>query len=444
MKRMSIRLRLTLWYVALLAVILAVFGGGVYFTLREVLYNNLDESIESQADALMSTLQFDDNGFPLQAVGRSNSPGESDASVVIISANDPGADIQIEDAPSAGTRVRSYPIVREGFQVGTLQIRQSDEEIAETLSSLLLVLGIAYPMTLLVAVLGGMFLASRALSPVDKITSMARRVTADDLGQRLDLDLPDDEVGRLAKTFDEMIERLDDSFRRQRQFTADASHELRTPLTVMKGQVEVALQRERPQDEYRDVLSAVNEEVDRLIRLASSLLTLARADAGEIPLELESIHVHDLVIGAVESLTPLADKKGIEIGAESGEDITVQVDEDLMLHLLLNLIDNAIKYTPSGGRVSVGWEMAGDVVELWVKDTGVGIAQEHIPHIMDRFYRVDNARNRSEGGVGLGLAISRWIVEAHGGSLRVESVLGEGSTFTIAIPHDKSTSDIKR
>jgi signal transduction histidine kinase len=172
-------------------------------------------------------------------------------------------------------------------------------------------------------------------------------------------------------------------FWRQRQFTADASHELRTPLTAMKGQVDVALQRERPQEEYREVLSAVNEEVDRLIRLASSLLTLARADAGKIPLELESIPVHDLVIGAVESLTPLANEKRIEIGSESGEDTTVQVDEDL----ILNLIDDAIKYTPSGDKVSLGWEMAGDVVELWVKDTGVGISPEHVPHIKDRFYR---------------------------------------------------------
>jgi heavy metal sensor kinase len=231
-----------------------------------------------------------------------------------------------------------------------------------------------------------------------------------------------------------MIARLDDAFRRQRQFTADASHELRTPLTAIKGQVEVALRRRRDAAAYREVLQAVNEEVDRLIRLVGSLLTLARADAGQIPIALETVSLPELVAGAVEQVDPVAKQRDIELSASAGPAVTLQADEDLLLQLLLNLLDNAIKHTPAGGRVTVGWRVNGRQVELWVRDTGVGIAGEHLAHIFDRFYRVDKARSRAEGGVGLGLSICRWIAEAHGGHISVRSAPGQGSTFTAGLP----------
>ena len=231
-----------------------------------------------------------------------------------------------------------------------------------------------------------------------------------------------------------MIARLDEAFRRERRFNADASHELRTPLTVMKGQVEVALQRERASDEYRKVLHAVNDEVDRLIGLTGRLLTLSRAEAGQIPLNLERVEVDDLVTATVEQARLAAEAKGVVIEIVPAEAAAVAVDEGLVLQLLLNLLDNAIKYTARGGRVTVGWNETRDAVHLWVRDTGIGISAEHLPRVTDRFYRVDDARRRAEGGVGLGLAISRWIAEAHGGSLRVESVVGEGSTFTATLP----------
>ena len=331
-------------------------------------------------------------------------------------------------------RARTFPVRRDGRILGALEVGQSEEDVADFLGALLLIMGGAYPVTLVVAVLGGVFLAGRALSPVDTITGMARRISADDLDQRLDLRLPDDEVGRLARTFDEMIARLDSAFRRQRQFTADASHELRTPLTVMKGQVDVALQKDRESQEYRRVLEAVNDEVDRLIRLAESLLTLTRADAGEIPLELEAVGVADLLAGAVDQARSTAIQRGVDLLYVLGDSATVRADEGLLLQLILNLLDNATKYTPAGGEVSVGWNVTGDRTGLWVRDSGKGIPEEHIPLIFDRFYRVDQARGRSEGGVGLGLAISRWIAEAHGGSIHVESAPGNGSTFTVLLP----------
>ena len=210
-----------------------------------------------------------------------------------------------------------------------------------------------------------------------------------------------------------MTGRLDESFRRQRQFTADASHELRTPLTIIKGRIDVSLAREREPEAYRQVLVEVNEEVDRLIRLAGSLLTLTRADAGQIPLLLEAVDIGDIVTGVVEQVRPAA-AKGVDLRLGSGLPVSIQADQDLLLQLMLNLVDNAVKYTPSGGQVSVSWGLDENQVEMTVLDTGIGIPPEHVHRIFDRFYRVDAARSRNDGGAGLGLAISRWIALAHG------------------------------
>jgi len=455
----SIRLRLTLWYVLLLAVILAAFSTGIYLTLRQNLYGNLDDSIETRANDLLAVMRYDGERPTLSGRIPSDNPNQGEQFVRVFDLageptfdnSTPEGDIPVDrgavgaalagktvtrtvDVSDETIRVRTLPVERDGQISGVLEVGRSEGDVGDTLRTLLLVLGIAYPVTLALASFGGAFLAGRALSPIDKLTRLARRVSAKDLSQRLNLRLPDDEVGRLARTFDEMIARLDDAFRRQRQFTADASHELRTPLTAIKGQVEVALRRRRDAAAYREVLQAVNEEVDRLIRLVGSLLTLARADAGQIPIALETVSLSELVAGAVEQVDPVAKQRDIELSASAGPAVTLQADEDLLLQLLLNLLDNAIKHTPAGGRVTVGWRVNGRQVELWVRDTGVGIAGEHLAHIFDRFYRVDKARSRAEGGVGLGLSICRWIAEAHGGHISVRSAPGQGSTFTAGLP----------
>ena len=271
MSRLTIRVRLTLWYVGLLAVILAAFVLGVYLTVRTTLYRNLDSSIEARADTILAGIVFD-RGSPV--LPPTPAPPDDDEFVRVV----PIDRLPTEADPEI--RVGRFPIALKGEPVGLLEIGQSTESVTEAMSALLLTLGVAYPLTLFVAVLGGTFLAGRALAPVAYITKIARRISAEDLGQRLDLQLPNDELGRLATTFDEMIGRLDDAFRRQRRFNADASHELRTPLTVMKGQVEVALQKERSPQEYGKVLRAVNDEVDRLIGLAASLLTPVASRGG--------------------------------------------------------------------------------------------------------------------------------------------------------------------
>ena len=425
MKPLTIRVRLTLWYVGLLAVILAAFGAGVYFTVQTTLYRNIDGAIEARANTILASVAFD-SGHPI--LPPLPSPIDDAEFVRVAHIGRPPAETDPE------IRVGRFPILHNGEAVALLEVGLSGESVTEALSALLLTLGVAYPLTLLVAVLGGMFLARRALAPVDSITEIARRISAEDLGQRLDLQLPNDELGRLATTFDGMIDRLDDAFRRQRRFNADASHELRTPLTVMKGQVEVALQQERSPEDYRKVLRAVNDEVDRLIGLAGSLLTLARAEAGQIPLSLERVDVAELVSATVEQIRPAATAKGLSIDLVPTASVSMLADEGLILQLLLNLLDNAVKYTPEGGRISVGWDTTNDGLEIWVATRASAFRKSTSPHVTDRFYRVDDARSRAEGGVGLGLAINRWIAEAHGGSLLAESVVGEGSAFRVTLP----------
>lgn len=455
----SIRLRLTLWYVLLLAIILAGFSAGVYLTLRHNLHTNLDYALEVRATDLLAVVQFEGENPTLPA---SISTGGREAGEQFVRVYDASGRLTFDNSGEAGTvpvdeaavrkatsgvsatrtitlngdpfRVHIVPVERNGRPVGALEVARAADDVYDTINMLQLILAIAYPVTLGLASLGGIFLAGRALSPIDKLTRLARRISAADLSQRLDLRLPDDEVGRLARTFDEMIARLDDAFRRQRQFTADASHELRTPLTAIKGQVEVALTRSREPAAYQEVLRSVNEEVDRLIRLVGSLLTLARADAGQVPITLEPNNLGDLVNSAAEQVRPLAVQRGLDLTVVSGPDLKLKADQDLLLQLLLNLLDNAIKYTPAGGRVTAGWAANGKQAEFWVRDTGVGISAEHLPRIFDRFYRVDKARSRAEGGSGLGLSICRWIAEAHGGSISVESAPGQGSIFTVHLP----------
>jgi heavy metal sensor kinase len=456
----SIRVRLTLWYVLLLALILGAFSAGIYLTLRQSLSHNLDDSLENRSTTLLGVVRYEGDSPTLDGLV---SAGERELDEEFVRVYDAAGAVTFDSAgtdaetsgidaaavqealdgqPSTRTvriedetlRARIEPIEQDGKVTGVLVVGLTEDDLAETLRSLLVILAIAYPVTLVVASAGGIFLAGRALSPIDHITRLARRISADDLTQRLDETLPDDEVGQLARTFNEMIARLDGAFQRQRQFTADASHEMRTPLTAIKGQIEVALSRPRDAQAYREVLRGANEEVDRLIRLVGSLLTLARADAGEIPLEAEPVSLADLVAAAVEQVRPAAAAKRIAVDVDAGPDATVRADQDLLLQLLLNLLDNALKYTTEGGRVTAGWETDGASARVWVEDTGIGIDPSEQPRIFDRFYRVDKTRSRAAGGSGLGLSISRWIAEAHKGGVSVESSPGRGARFTVTLP----------
>jgi heavy metal sensor kinase len=340
--------------------------------------------------------------------------------------------VRVED-----TLIRIYTasVVHGGQIVGVVQEGLSLDDVHQTLAAFRWTLALALPVTLALASVGGLFLASRALHPVDQITRAAQSISAHDLSQRLNLNLPDDELGRLARTFDAMIARLDEAFHRQRRFTADASHELRTPLTIIKGDLSLALARPRDAGYYRRVLAEMDEEVDGMGRLVERLLALARADAEGTSLQRQTTDLSALLADLVEQTRPLAEARALDLVAQIAPDLTATVDPDAVTQVVLNLLDNALKYTASGRvRLSAHPSRSGDKVQIAVSDSGPGIPAEHLPHIFDRFYRVDRARSREFGGAGLGLAIARDLVVAHGGEITVHSVPGEGSTFTVHLP----------
>jgi len=330
-------------------------------------------------------------------------------------------------------RVFTGPLVREGQIAAVVQLGFSTGDIRDILNVLRWILIVAVPAVLGLASLGGLFLAGRALRPVDRITRAAQSISAHDLSRRLELDLPPDELGRLAGAFNDMIARLDDAFCQQRRFTADASHELRTPLTVIKGNLSLALNRPRTAGYYRRVLAEVDQEVDHMRRLVDRLLTLARTDAQAVALDRQWVDLSALLAGLAEQVRPLLDAKGLSLALEIAPGLHLEGDPDTLAEAVLNLLDNAIRYTPEGG---IGLRaryagLNGSEVQVAVSDSGPGVPAEHLPHIFDRFYRVDRARSRDSGGAGLGLAIARELIRAHDGEITVDSVPGGGTVFTV-------------
>ncbi len=451
-----IRVRLTLWYVLLLAIVLAAFGGALYLALSLTLYSNVDHILRSSAALLAGAVEMGAQAQLApwkdpqegehfwrvlapsgQVVAQSNSP-VTDAlpndPAIIGAALDRGGLIQTARVHDELLRLHTAPVVRGEELVGFVQVGLSVDDIYETRAAFRWILVLVLPVTLAIASAGGLFLAGRALRPVDQITRAAQTISAHDLSQRLNLDLPDDELGRLACTFDAMIERLDHAFQRQRRFTADASHELRTPLTVIKGDLSLALARPRDAEYYRRVLVEVDKEVDQMGRLVERLLALARADAEGITLDRQTVDLSVLLTDLIEQMRPLFEAKGLELTVQVAPKLTASVGVDALTQVVLNLLENAIKYTPAQGRVRLIAHRAGSEVRIAVSDSGPGIPARHLPHIFDRFYRVDRARSCELGGAGLGLAIARELTCAHGGDLTVHSIPGEGSTFTVHLP----------
>jgi signal transduction histidine kinase len=301
---------------------------------------------------------------------------------------------------------------------------------------------------LLISIIGGYWLAGRALRPVKMITQMANEINATDLRRRLNLKRRD-EFGALAATIDQMLARLEAAFKRQTQFTADASHELRTPLTIIDLEVNRALTQLHTPEEYRQVLEQIQAENEQMSYVVNSLLTLARADTGQIALHLEEVDLSDIALACVERLLTLARQSQVTISTGELPELLVNGDPQYLSRMLMNLIENAIKYTRGIGthvRVDLASEHNQWGV-IRVQDDGPGIAEEHIPFLFDRFYRVDKARTQKQkgrvetktdretpGGTGLGLAITQWIVQAHNGSIRVESKIGAGSLFEVRLP----------
>ena len=336
-------------------------------------------------------------------------------------------------------RLVSVPVKQGGELVSIVRVGTSLQPVEETLHRLLIVLLVTVPVALMAALAGGWFLARRALRPVEAITLAAQRIAAGDLTQRLTVPPSSDEVGRLAVTFNEMIARLEASFRQVRQFTTDASHELRTPLTVMKGETELALRRPRSAEDYQRVLESSLEEIDRMTRIVDELLFLSRADLGEVKLESIPVRLDTLVEDIHRQATLLGQEQDVQVTLGTVTPATVRGDELRLRELLLNLVDNAIKYSQPGGKVEISLVTEGTIARLSVLDHGIGIPPDAQARIFDRFYRTDAARAHAKKGTGLGLSICKWIAEAHHGRIEVQSTEGEGSRFTVVLPIEPSS-----
>jgi heavy metal sensor kinase len=293
------------------------------------------------------------------------------------------------------------------------------------------------PLGVLLAGVGGYFLARKSLAPVAAMGAQVERISAANLHERLAVRNANDELGRLARTFNELLDRLDQTFERQRRFISDASHELRTPISILRGEAEVALsQTERSPEEYRESLAVLHEEAKRLANIVEDLFTLTRADAGEYRLARSDFYLDELAADCVRATRTLAQAKNISLAAVTPHEMPVRADEDLLRRMILNLLDNAIKYTPEGGSVTLACSAAADGYELSVTDSGPGIPADMQSRIFERFFRVDRARSRTgrDGGAGLGLSIARWIAEAHLGRLNLERSDATGSVFKAHIP----------
>lgn len=454
----SIRWQLTGWYVLLLFGLLLVFGAGTYTAVRKLLIDNLDDLLASQANLFVGTIDLTDRQLSIRNDTLQISRTSDDHVTRLYQANgtrlfdtnpkirSEELDVAVQDALDGKQRFNSFeehgetmriltlPIKSGSEVVGALQIGLSLEDVNKTLKALLVGMLILAPATLILASGGGFFVAHRALAPIDKITRAAQQISAEDFSRRIGLHGPDDEVGRLARTFDDMIGRLQSAFEQQRRFTADASHELRTPLTAMIGQIDVVLERPREAENYRNTLVTVREQAQRLARMANDLLFLARSDVQPKPSTPEAIDLGHLLPAIVAQLEPLTQARGQRVALELPSSPVVHGNEDDLIRLFLNLIDNAIRYTPPGGLITVCCEQRDSQVVVSVADTGPGIAPEHLPHLFDRFFRADRGRSRAQGGSGLGLAIAQHIVRAHGGKLLVHSDIGQGSTFTAILP----------
>ncbi len=462
----SIRSRLTAWYGLVLAVTLILFSVFLYYFLSKRLYESVDNSLKVSASVVAKTVLIKYSASPLpgleyffeQFLGYGNinkfyriydesgnvgsRSRNIDASQFPMTQKAYAKALNGEEAYETFVvadkhpiRIITMPVLRNRQLVNLVQVGTSLEGVRDTLKNLRNFLITAVPVVLLLTTLIGRFMAGRALKPVDKITQTAREIAKGvDLSQRILQPKAQDEVGRLAETFNEMMDRLEKSFSLMRQFSSDASHELRTPLTVLKGQSELVLSKIRVPEDYQETLCSNLEEINYMSKILEDLFFLSQSDEGEIKLDFVQVNLAALIEEICKPAEILAQEKDVKIVIAYLEPIEILGDPHRLRQMVWNLLDNGIKYTPSGGELKISLREEGDEALLIVQDNGIGIPENDLPMIFERFFRVDKARTRSERGSGLGLSICKYIVKAHKGRIEVESQLGVGSRFKLYLP----------
>ena len=466
MKRLSIGLRLTLSYLIIFAVAQAIFGFGMWVSLKRHLYDIADDALEDQIDDMQHFLlaQYKDASvaklqeeitetYVLEHEGDylqvRDEQGDWIYRAAFLEKNNVNApsisDLQnrlFEDRRISGRRFRFVnDVITVNGRRFVVQTGLPEGDIIGTLHSFRRNLfGWALIMLLFASVVG-YWLSRKALAPVDAITKTARTINAGNLSDRLEQLNTGDELQRLSDTLNGMLTRIDEAFKRVSQFTADASHELRTPISLMRTEAEIALRKSRDIDEYQEALRHILIEAERMTVLIEKLLSLARTDAGRETLEIRSINLRETVSQVVTDWRISVDDRHLSLNEHlTHEDLFIRGDRSALNRLFNILMDNAVKYTPAPGTIDINLGRSDGKVFFSIADTGIGIGQEDQEHIFERFYRVDKARSRERGGTGLGLAIARWIVDQHGGSIEVKSCLGKGSTFTVEFPVDEYSS----
>lgn len=477
----SVRVRLTFWYTTVLALVLILVAAVTYFIYSRNSRQRTDSDLVELSDAFVTTLQAElkDQQGPdsLKTAGMEailehrfrdhifillDASGEPVVSSWDLPAAAPldnftlARALQEISSPRSvrawsrpGSEFISLRGGRNGYRGFSRKISLDDQNCTvialqslhareEMLEDIRATFAWTIPLALLLASAGGYFLARKSLAPVVAMSSHAGRIGSANLHERLAVHNERDELGHLAQSFNSLLDRLSESFERQRRFMADASHELRTPVAILRGEAEVALsQQARSLEEYRESLGVLHHEAERLTHIVEDLFTLTRADAGQYPLQPHDFYFEELVGECLHSARTLALAKKISLNFEEAPESPIRADESLLRRMILNLLDNAIKYTPEGGHVTVTCRRAADEYILSITDTGAGIPADLQPRIFERFFRADKARSRSEndgGGAGLGLSISRWIAEAHHGRLELTRSDSRGSTFTAYLP----------
>ncbi|MCD4684433.1 MAG: HAMP domain-containing protein [Anaerolineae bacterium] len=446
-----IQVRLALWYVLALALVLIFFAVFLHIRVEPRMEEQADLSIDLAAELAQhhimvheDQLAFDnpeiladlDSGLALYLLAEDGTVWDSAGTVDDISVFLPPEEgFVTKDGDKRGLdEWRVYSVLLPADDpVGWLQITQERDVMGNLRGHIC----VGLPVALLFAGMGGIFLASRVLRPIDKITHATQAITANDLHQRIDYSGPQDEIGRLASTLDDMLNRLESGFERERRITSDAAHELRTPLTALKGQIGVALSQERRPKAYVATLRDMEAQVDRLIRLTNDLLFLARLEHRRMVEQHEQIMLADLLLALLDQVMLLAEEKHITLTGDVQPDLTFVGNMNLLMRLFLNLLDNAIKYTPENGTITVRACQEGDRMRVSICDTGAGIPADQLPHLFERFFRVEADRARGQqvqSGAGLGLAIAHEIARTHNGTITVKSELGHGSTFTVWLP----------
>jgi heavy metal sensor kinase len=467
LKPQNVRTRLTLWYVAILAAVLLVYGGSTSALIILPLRSELDRLAIEDLETVEGFLGFGSNGKVFLQAEHHDHPYAAEMQERLMEVWSPDGRVLYRNEllgnralggpPEPGEGVDSYSERSIKLTDGTpvrlvskrhalegrpiiIRVGFSEQPFRDRFREVVIGLVAGLPLALGLAGLAGYCLAKHALSPIERMAKRAHEINAERLSARLDIDNPEDELGRLASAFNETLARLERAFEQLRRFTSDASHELRTPLTAIRSVGEIGLRNEGGTEYYREVIASMLEEAGRLTHLVESLLAISRADAGQITLARTGIVVLPLVREVTALLQVLAEEKGQQIVIEGSDTAHVQADRTVLRQILINLLDNAIKYSPLGGHISVRVLSSANNVSIEVEDSGPGISAEHRHRVFDRFYRVDEGRSRDTGGAGLGLAFAKWGAEANGGRLELTCPTQGGCVFRLRLPTE--TQDV--